>query len=108
MSNFKDIMINDMKNIIFNNDEFSTEHVINSKKVKCVIDNDMLEEIKNKNVNGIIQGNILIYISNEEMEKTEIVPKTDMILDFDGKDYFIESVGIDSNLYTLILRSNYD
>lgn len=105
---FRDIIINDIENIILNNDEFSTEHFINSTKVKCVVDNDMLEELKKKNTDGIIQGNVLIYISSKEMKMVDIIPKTEMLVSFDDKDYFIESVGLDEELYTLILRSNYD
>lgn len=107
MSKFKEIATKDMENVFFNN-EFSDIHTINETEVKCIIDNDILEELKAKKTNGIIEGNILIYIYNKELAKTEIIPRTDMLIEFDKKMYFIESVEVDSDLYTLILKANYD
>lgn len=101
---FKNFIKDDVENVFLNSLEFADEHIIDRKKIKVVIDNDMLKERNRKEYDGIIQADLLYFTKKDDI-KRPIVGEVQM---FDGILYRVFDVKEDVNMYEVILQSNED
>lgn len=97
----KDFFEEDLDGFFCDN-EFSSEHIINRKKVNVIIDNEVLKERNKKEYDGIVQADLLYFVKKQEIKK----PIVGQLQLFDGISYTVFDVKEDLNIYEVILQSN--
>ena len=105
--NFKEYVANDIANTFVNDDEFAVDAKINGVVVKIVEDSDKLEYRIKENYEGLIIGDVLFYISEEEYAKIPRVtktPNTNQSINYNGKPATIVDVGRYDGMYEIILQ----
>ncbi|WP_049043300.1 hypothetical protein [Clostridium sporogenes] len=102
MLNAKDYFYNDLSNFM-NTNEFAEMHRIANKTLNVIVDNDRLKERSKKEYDGIIVGDVLIFVKAKDYGQP---PKPDSILYFDGKPYLVFDVRNDMGMYEIILKLN--
>lgn len=86
---FKDLLVQDAKNVFLNREEFADTHSINGKSMPVLVDdNEILERDKSKLMNvtitGIYKERKLIYVATDDLGAK---PAPDDLLNFDGAWY---------------------
>ena len=100
MPKLRDYFEKDLDTVIESN-EFATEHDLDGKTVKCVLDNDTLKELQLSNGGeGLANSELLFHIKSSELDFT---PFVDQDITFDKKLYYINSVQEDEGLYTIAI-----
>lgn len=102
MLNAKDYFYNDLDNFM-NASEFAEKHRIGNKILDVIVDDDKLEERSKKEYDGIIVGDVLIFVKAKDYGPP---PKPDSILYFDGKPYIVFDARHDTGMYEIILKLN--
>ncbi|RII32847.1 hypothetical protein D2A34_21875 [Clostridium chromiireducens] len=102
MSTFKEILKQD-NSTLFNEDEFSSEHRIDGRSLSIIIDNDKLEQMKNKNFDGISTEEILYYVKADDFGE---LPTVDAPQKFDGRFMSVKSAIETDGMYEIILYQN--
>lgn len=107
---FKEQIAADNKNVFMNELEFSEEHIINEKKIPCIIDGYELMERRKKYqyrskfyTEKIGIKEILIYVRAEDFGA---LPSTGRQLMFDGKPYIISDAINEDGIYCISLEMN--
>lgn len=106
--NFKEYIANDVIDTFMNNDEFAETKRINGVDVLVVEDSDKLERRIKKDYDGLVIGDVLFYISNDEYCKIPRVartPSAGMALHYDGKPSTVMNVGEQSGIFEIILQT---
>lgn len=102
--NFKDMVKADVKTVVFNVDEFGTEHMINGRLLPIIIDNDELlnrQAMKKLNDDGIFRAQILFYVSEELFGNR---PPVKARLNLDGENYIVQDSKTDEGVHVIILE----
>lgn len=105
--NFKEHVANDISKTFINMDEFAVKKNINGVDVELVEDSDRLEYRIKENYNGLVIGDVLFYISDEEYEKIPRVsrtPTSNQAIKYDGKPATIIDVGKLDGIYEIIIQ----
>ena len=105
--NFKEHIANDISKTFINTDEFAVKKNINGVDVELVEDSDRLEYRIKENYNGLIIGDVLFYISEEEYIKIPRVSRTpiaDQAIMYDGKPATIIDVGKLDGIFEIIIQ----
>lgn len=105
--NFKEYVADDVKKTIINLNEFADEKNINGKRVRLLEDSDELEHRINKNYDGLIIGDVLFFISEEEYKKIPKVtdpPTANQSIRYEGRPALIFKVGKSEGLYDIIIQ----
>ncbi|CAM3107699.1 MULTISPECIES: hypothetical protein [Streptobacillus] len=103
--NFKEIVSKDITTTFLNLNEFATDHKLNGRIVKCVIDEDKFE---NKirmgtiltQVEGVIRRGITIFIGQEELYA---IPHVGEHFKLDDLDYEVLKFKMDIGIYEIDL-----
>lgn len=106
--NFKEYIANDNINTYMNKDEFAEEKEINGKTVLLVEDSDKLEKRIKKDYDGLIVGDVLFYISENEYRKiprVSRIPNAGMALNYAGKPATVINVGNEAGIYEIIIST---
>lgn len=104
---FKEYVQHDIDNAFVNLTEFASEVVINSIPVKVVEDKDQLLYRIKKNYDGLIVGDILFFISEEEYRKipnVSKIPSVNEAVNYNGRPCLITDVTKQDGLYEIILQ----
>ena len=108
--NFKEQVATDNKKVFINPQEFSDKHIINGKKMLCIIDNDGLAERRKKNRNRssfytekISIKEFLIYVKAEDFG---ILPYIGRQIIFDNDQYTITEAVNEDGIYCLTMEAN--
>lgn len=102
---FKESIQDDL-NIFFNEDEFGDLHNINGKDMTVIIDEDMLEEYKEKrdmDSDGMYEAKMMIYIRNDDLGYRPAIGSS---LKLDNIKYFVLSVADSNGMYQILLGVN--
>ena len=91
---FKEQIAADNKNVFMNALEFSEEHIIDDKKMLCIVDN---------NVDQVGIKDLLIYVRAEDFGALPAIGRT---LIFDGKPYIICDAINECGVYSINLEIN--
>jgi hypothetical protein len=100
---FKDIVQQDLDNIIFNTEEFAEVHTIDGKQLKVAVDNDALMERSKKEYDGISVGEILYFVKALDFGE---LPEEGTPQAFDGRMMYVFNAREDDGIYEIILRQN--
>lgn len=106
---FKDIAQQDVKNIFFNDGEFSDQHTINGKPMHVIIDENELTEreqayIVTQRTDGIHKKRLLIYVPAAEYGAK---PVPGSRINLDGKRlYLVEDCIDEDGVYSITLEAN--
>lgn len=107
---FKEHIAVDNKNVFMNTLEFSEEHIIDGKKMPCIVDNNefMLRRVKYKYrskfyVDQVGIKEFLIYVKAEDFG---LLPVIGRMLVFDGKPYIICDAINECGIYSISLEMN--
>lgn len=106
--NFKGHVSLDIPSVFIDLDEFASAKVINGVSVNVVEDKDQLNYRIKQDYNGLVIGDVLIYISAEEyakIPKMKPVPTADQILRYAGIPMVITDVAEQEGVYEIILRN---
>lgn len=114
MSAFKDIIKNDCSNVFINIEEFSDDHIINGKTIRCQVDDyEQISREKRYQYNRSLHGDgiylkeVMIYVTAEEFnEKCGALPPVGRELYLDGKQYLVSDAQDEYGIYSISLGSN--
>ncbi|WP_064580836.1 hypothetical protein [Streptobacillus moniliformis] len=103
--NFKKAITKDIFLTFLNLNEFATEHKLNGRIVKCVVDEDKFEnKIKTgtilTQIEGVIRQGVTIFIGQEELYA---IPRVGEHFKLDDLDYEVLKSKIDSGIYEIDL-----
>lgn len=99
---FKDLIKEDLT-IFINPDEFGESHRINGRNLNVVVDDETLEERKNKNFDGISYAEILYYVKADDFGE---LPSISDNQKFDGRPMFVTSASESNGMYEITLGQN--
>ena len=105
---FKEYVANDIANTFVNDDEFAVYAKINGVVVKVVEDSNQLEYRIKENYGGLIIGDVLFFISEEEyamIPRVSPIPNTNQAINYNGKPATIVDVGHYDGMYEIILQN---
>lgn len=94
-------------NTYMNIGEFGETVTVNSVSVNVVKDNDRLSQKIVKEYDGLVIGDILFFISEEEFKKIPLlrgVPKANDALMFEGKPCIITNVVQNMGIFEITLQ----
>ena len=107
---FKEQIAADNKNVFMNALEFSEEHIIDDKKMLCIVDNNelMTRRVKYKYRSKFYVDQVgikdkLIYVRAEDFGALPAIGRT---LTFDGKPYVICDAVNECGIYSINLEIN--
>ena len=101
MSAFKDAVSRDAEMVFVNIDEFADKHVINGREVVCVVDENVIDDVKwtlNNPVEGVFDHTFTIYIRTGVLERC---PVENEILRLDGKICLVRKVSDEMGLLVI-------
>lgn len=106
---FKKYIAQDITKTFINENEFGELASVNGISVKIVQDDDRLSFRIKKDYDGLVVGDVLFYITEEEWRKLPRVSKTpragEAIL-FKGKPSTITSVLVETGVYEVVIQYN--
>lgn len=105
MSLFKDFVISDLDTFL-NLEEFAYDHIIDDKKIKCVLDSDIFQERRasgdEKRAGGVYEDVISLFVKMEDITK----PKISDRMMVDGEFYTVKNVIETDGLFEIQLLKN--
>jgi hypothetical protein len=100
---FKEQIANDLDNVFLNTDEFAEIHRIEGKQVAVVIDNDRRQKLKQGQILGLVEADMLIMGKAADFPK-DLDPGRP--LNVDGRELLITDSGEDMGLVEVALSQN--
>ena len=104
MSAFKDAVAKDIKSVFINIDEFADEHDLNGKKVRCVVDKDVIDGAKGTVANplyGVFLNAITIYVDAKDIDRK---PVEGEILRLDKKPHIVRNVSDEGGVLVILVE----
>ena len=100
---FKDMVQADLGNVFFNLNEFAEEHMIDGRKMVCIIDQDANVVAAVQGVAGIYAATRRIHVRESDMK---VIPKEGMRLNLDGHYYFVTDARVEMGMFVIELQAN--
>lgn len=98
---FKDFVQQDVTNVFVNTDEMAEEAIIQGVKMDIIPDTFAI--LQGDKENQIASYDIVFHVASSYFAE---VPQAEQIMDFNGKDYFIETVHDHMGMLTIGLTRN--
>ncbi len=106
--NFKETIRADVTNVFLNLSEFADWHLLDGRKVRAVVEDDILEDEvtvkfhrqQEKQQTRLYNADIVVYVSAAEFGK----PKPGSVMEFDGKQYIVLSTSEQDGIYEIDMR----
>lgn len=99
--NFKDTLANDLVNVFFNANEFAEKVVIEGIEMDIVP--DTVAVLQGDKKNQVVACDLVFHVATSYFEE---IPQAEKIMDYNGKDHFIESVHENMGMLTIGLSRN--
>ena len=99
----KDIIAEDTEKVFFDLDEFAEIHHIGNTPVRCIIDNERLQDVSKKFLDGTFTAEKLVYVSEKDLDKD--INVNDSIL-FDDEIVTVYSVSSEYGMIELMLNKS--
>ena len=99
---FKDEIANDIENVFLDIGEFAEEHLVDGKRILCVIDNDTLKTRQGSAEIGIDESTLLLFAKVEDLPKK----KQGGLLNIDHKVYMIDDWKVNFGMAEIALHQN--
>ncbi len=93
----------DRDRIFLNDTEFAEEHLIESKRIVCVVNEDTVNKIKDGRIVGHVEADMIIF------GKTELLPpdrSLESIINVDGKEMIVVKWAGAMGMTEIALRQN--
>lgn len=100
---FKEQIRQDLDNVFLNLDEFAEIHRIEGAKIAVVVDNDQLNKLKQGQILGLIEADMLLY-GRESDFPANLEPGR--LLNVDGRELIVANSGKDMGMVEVALRQN--
>lgn len=98
----KDEIANDINNVFLDLNDFAEEHLVEGKKILCVIDNDTLKTRQGTAEIGIDESTLLLFAKVEDLPKR----KKGGLLNVDHKQYMIDDWKVNFGMAEIALHQN--
>lgn len=99
----KDLIAADVDRVFFELDDFAELHRIEGKEVRVVIDNDQLEKMKQGQILGVAESDMLIFARTADMPKRK-APGS--LLNVDGRELVVDEWTENKGVTQIALRQN--
>ena len=99
---FKDELINDIDNVFLDFGDFAEEHLVDDKKILCVVDNDTLKTRQGTAEIGVDESTLLLFAKVEDLPKK----KKGGLLNVDHKQYMIDDWKVNFGMAEIALHQN--
>lgn len=101
---FKDMILEDIKSIFLNPEEFGELHTVDGKEMIIIVDENELVEREKKTktmAEGLHNKQLLIYVSKEDFGPEPLINR---LLELDGSDYVVTDVSDENGIYAISLE----
>lgn len=99
----RDLIAADIDLVFFQLDDFAETHRIEGKEIDIVIDNDMLTKMKQGQILGVAESDMLIFARAKDMPKRK-APGS--LLNVDGREYIVDDWTENKGVAQVALRQN--
>ncbi len=99
---FKDEIANDINFVFLALDDFAEEHLVDGKKILCVIDDEALKTRQGSAEIGIDECTLLLFAKVEDLPKK----KKGGLLNVDHKQYMIDDWKVNFGMAEIALHQN--
>lgn len=103
MSMFKDQVANDIYKVFLNADEFAEEHRVEGVRIRVVIDDDQLQELKKGQILGMVEADMLLFAKTSDLPTD---PRPGQLINVDGREMIAVDSGKAMGMTELALRQN--
>ena len=100
---FKEQIQKDLDTVFLNVDEFAELHHVEGKKIPVVMDNDRLQTLKQGQILGLVEADILLLGKESDFPK-DLSPGR--LLNVDGRELIVEDAGRSMGMVEVALRQN--
>ena len=98
---FKDAIARDINNTFLNTFEFAETAMVEGVEMNIVM--DTTENLQGDKKNQVTTSDLVFHVDSSYFEE---IPQSEKIMNFNGKDYFIESVNDHLGILTIGLSRN--
>ena len=98
----KDEIMNDINNVFLDFNDFAEEHIVNGKKILCVVDEDSLKTRQGSAEIGIDESTLLLFAKVTDLPKKKIGG----LLNVDNKQYMIDDWKVNFGMAEIVLHQN--
>lgn len=99
----KDLIESDVDLVFFQLDDFAEAHRVEGKEISIVIDNDQLVKLKQGQVLGVAESDMLIFARVDDLPKRK-APGS--LLNVDGREYLVDDWIENKGIAQISLRQN--
>ena len=99
---FKDEMLNDLDNVFLNLDDFAEMHLVEGKKIQCVLDDESLKTRQGSAEIGIDESTLLLFAKVSDLPNR----KKGGLLQIDHKIYMIDDWKVNFGIAEVALHQN--
>jgi len=99
----KDLIASDVDLVFFQLDDFAETHRVEGKAISIVIDNDQLVKMKQGQVLGVAESDLLIFARVADLPKRK-APGS--LLNVDGREYLVDDWSENKGVAQISLRQN--
>lgn len=99
----KDLIESDVDLIFFQLDDFAEAHWVEGRQINIVIDNDQLDKMKQGQMLGIAESDMLIFAKTGDLPRRK-TPGS--MLNVDGREYIVDSWTENKGVAQITLRQN--
>jgi hypothetical protein len=100
---FKDQILKDLDTVFLNVDEFAELHRIEGKKIPVVMDDNLLQKLKQGQILGLVEADILLFGKESDFPKNL---NPGRLLNVDGRELILEKAGKSMGMVEVALRQN--
>ena len=101
--NFKERIRQDIDTVFLNLEEFAEQHRIEGKEIPIVIDNNELTKLKQGQILGLVDADMLIFGRCEDFPD-DMNPGR--LLNVDGREMIVTNTGVDMGMIEVALKQN--
>jgi len=98
---FKDFLLHDVNNVFVNQDEFAEKAIIEGVEMDIVPDTDLISPADKKY--QVAAYDVVFHVASSYFED---IPQAEKLMNFNGRDYMIESVSNDMGMLKITLSRN--
>ena len=105
MSEFKDMVREDVENVFLDLDFFGETHVIAGKEMTAIFDDVEKEKRSGRkdDISSVHKKTVLFYVSSEEFGA---LPAVGRVLSIDGKEYRVTKAEDECGVYAVTAEAN--
>ena len=98
----KDEINNDINNVFLNVDDFAEEHLVEGRKILCVLDDEALKTRQGSAEIGIDESTLLLFAKINDLPKKQVGG----LLNVDHKEYIIDDWKVNFGIAEIALHRN--